>query len=283
MKEYFEIIDNKYLIKYKLGEGGFSTVYLVLDMNNNCEYAAKILLEDSIFNKEKKINEKIKKLKNTNITKLVYSNEKGIKQNKVGLIKPIKYFIFEYQKKKDLLQYALFGAKCGERKCIKFIFKKILEAVQIIHEIGIFHLDINLKNILVNEFYEPKLSDFGLSELSENCYNGKLKVARGTLGYISPQIEEGIEFDGIQSDIYSLGISLFVLVVGDFPFKNSSLQKEFYKNIKNNKETKIKNFWANIRKKNDNINLSEKFQNLFSRMISYNEKDRTSIKSILLD
>ena len=116
MKEYFEIIDNKYLIKYKLGEGGFSTVYLVLDMNNNCEYAAKILLEDTIFDKEKKINEKIKKLKNTNITKLVYSNEKGIKQNKVGLIKPIKYFIFEYQKKKRFITICSFRSKMWRKK-----------------------------------------------------------------------------------------------------------------------------------------------------------------------
>ena len=286
MEEYSGIIDNKYLIKYKLGEGGFSKVYLVIDMNNKCEYAAKIVFKDYSFNNEKKIYEKIKKLKNinlTNITQLIYSNKNGTNQNNGGIIKPIKYFIFEYQQKRDLLQYALFGTKCKERKCIKFIFKKILEAVQAIHEIGIFHLDINLKNILVNELNEPKLSDFGLSEQSENCYNGKLKDGRGTPGYISPQMKEGIEFDGIKSDIYSLGISLFVLVVGNLPFKNSYLQKEFYKNIKNNKKTKIKTFWDNIRKKNDNIDLSEKFQNLFSRMISYDENDRPSIKSILLD
>ena len=99
----------------------------------------------------------------------------------------------------------------------------------------------------------------------------------GTSRYKSPQIIEGIEFDGIQSDIYSLGISLFILVVGNFPFKDSSSLKEFYSNIKYNKKTKIKTFWDNVRKKNDKINLSEEFKKLFSSMISYNEKDRPSI------
>ena len=218
-------------------------------------------------------------MKNTNISKLVYSNEKGIRKRSNGIKEQIKFFIFEYQEKRDLLQYAEFGPSCGERKCIKFYFKKILETVQEIHKIGIFHLDINLNNILVNENYEPILSDFGLSQALENCNNGKLIDIRGTPHFMSPQIEEKKEYDGIQSDIYSLGISLFLLVVGYLPFENELERKEYYNK---NSKAKKKKFWDGI-KKSYKIKLSAEFINLFSIMISYEEKDRPSIKNILED
>ena len=282
MKGQDNIIDKKFIIKNKIDNGGYSKVYLVSDINNKCEYAAKILYNDYIFKKEKEINKKIQKLKNSNLTKLVHYNEKGILQTIDGNILSIKYFIFEYHKKRDLLQFALFGVKCGEKKCIKFIFKQILEAVQDLHKNGIFHLDIKLKNILINDNYEPKLSDFGLSETLDNCSNGKIINPRGTSGYMSPQIEQKKEYDGIKSDIYSLGISLFELVVGELPFEHYP-KNRYYIDIKYNKKTNIKKFWDTIRKKNDKIILSEAFQNLFSSMISYEEEKRPNIESILSD
>ena len=280
MKDDFEIIDDKYIIIYNIEKGYCSDIYLVIDNNNNCKYVAKIVKIDT-FNKEKEINEKINQLEISNIIKLIYSNENGIKKKRDGKKESIKYFIFEYQEKRDLLRYAIYG-KCEEKKCIKFYFKKILEIVQEIHQNGIFHLDIKLQNILVKDNYEPILSDFGLSEKLENSKNGKLLDNRGTPGFTSPQIDERLEYDGIQTDIYSLGISLFQLVVGILPFENSSKRKEFYDIIKKNKEKKIKAFWNNI-KKRYHISLSENFKKLFTRMVSYEEKDRPSIKNILED
>ena len=95
-----------------------------------------------------------------------------------------------------------------------------------------------MQNILVKDNYEPILSDFGLSEKLENSKNGKLLDNRGTPGFTSPQIDERLEYDGIQTDIYSLGISLFQLVVGILPFENSSKRKEFYDIIKKIKRRK---------------------------------------------
>ena len=236
MKDDFEIIDDKYIIIYNIEKGYCSDIYLVIDNNNNCKYVAKIVKIDT-FNKEKEINEKINQLEISNIIKLIYSNENGIKKKRDGKKESIKYFIFEYQEKRDLLRYAIYG-KCEEKKCIKFYFKKILEIVQEIHQNGIFHLDIKLQNILVKDNYEPILSDFGLSEKLENSKNGKLLDNRGTPGFTSPQIDERLEYDGIQTDIYSLGISLFQLVVGILPFENSSKRKEFYDIIKKIKRRK---------------------------------------------
>ena len=97
----------------------------------------------------------------------------------------IKYLIFEYEHKEDLLKYASYNNGLKDGNVSKYIFINILKAVQDTHELGIFHLDIKLENILIDQLYNIKLADFGLAELKENTINGKLNGFRGTSSNIS--------------------------------------------------------------------------------------------------
>ena len=280
-------IDNFYTIKYKLGEGGFGTVYLVTDDYGN-DFAAKVLIEGKdIKDKEKNykryknellINEIVKNIDNKNILKLKGFNENGIiKKN--NITSKVQYFIFELAEKRDLLEYALGGNKFEEGICIKYIFKKILEAVDKIHEKGVVHLDIKPQNILLDKYYEPKISDFGLSKI----YNCKEKISSlgcgGSMHYYSP--ERYMEkFDPIKADVFSLGITLFVLSCGRYPFKGNS-KEEIVQKVKDFRDKKnIDEFW---KKRKDEKTKSNLFKKLFNGMIAYKEDDRytPSIKELL--
>ena len=279
MEKDFNIIDGKYLYERFINEGGFSRVYLIKREKN--EYIVKIIKDgedgEKSYDKELEINLKLSKKELSNIVKLIDSNKNGImKTNTKTYI--IKYLVFEYECKEDLLKYAFYNKGLEDGNLSKYIFKNILKAVQNIHELGIFHLDIKLENILIDGEYNIKLADFGLAELKENTINGKLKDFRGTYLYASPQMFQ--EYDPIKADIFSLGISLFILVLGEPPFSNIKEKEKFFSGEKCNEKEKIKKFWKSHGKKCKKLN--QQFKNLFMDMISYEEEKRPSINELLL-
>ena len=286
MEKDFDIIDGKYLYERFINEGGFSRVYLIKKEEN--EYIAKIIKDgkdekdrkyrEKSYDKEVEINLKLSNKELSNIVKFIDNNKNGImKKNTKTYI--IKYLIFEYEYKEDLLKYASYDNGLGDGNVSKYIFNNILKAVQDIHELGIFHLDIKLENILIDQVYNIKLADFGLAELKENTTNGKLNVFRGTYLFAAPQIFQ--EYDPIKADIFSLGISLFNLVLGELPFKNIKEKEKFFSGKNFNEKEKIEKFWKSHEKKSKK-KLSQQFKNLFMDMISYEEEKRPSINKLLL-
>ena len=106
---------------------------------------------------------------------------------------------------------------------------KIVNALVCAHQHGIVHADIKPENIMVTPQGEPKLIDFGLSKLisQENDLETLVSdiptshTVEGTLAYIAPEIIEG-NSPTAQSDIFSLGIIIYELVVGYNPFKGQN-------------------------------------------------------------
>ena len=144
---------------------------------------------------------------------------------------------------------------------------------------NIVHLDIKLENMLLDEQYNLKICDFGVSRKHKREKLEHLTYYVGTKNYYSPQIYDAkknngqIKFNGFKNDIYSLGICLFILVTGKLPFQNY-----------NEYEDAISNFDSFFKKfetvNNINNPLSEEFKELFKRMISRSEEDRPSIEEI---
>ena len=83
-----------------------------------------------------------------------------------------------------------------QEKHAKIIFSKILEGVQFIHDSDICHLDLTLDNILLDDKYNPIITDFGLSTENIKDKNDKYKlindgVVKGTEPYICPDMNYG--------------------------------------------------------------------------------------------
>ena len=100
------------------------------------------------------------------------------------------------------------------------IFFQIAQAIEYLHSYGISHRDVKLENVLFDGNKNIKLIDFGFSTV---CQHGKrLKVFCGTPSYMAPEIVRRTEYEGKPVDIWSLGILLYALLCGCFPFRAKS-------------------------------------------------------------
>ena len=85
------------------------------------------------------------------------------------------------------------------------------------HTEGIIHRDIKLENILINEKGEIKICDFGISKRINK--DELLKDCCGTPAYIAPEVLEADPYDGYMADMWSVGIVLYTMLYGKFPFR----------------------------------------------------------------
>ena len=100
------------------------------------------------------------------------------------------------------------------------IFFQIMQSVEHLHMLGVTHRDIKLENVLFANSNDIKLIDFGFSTV---CQPGKrLKVFCGTPSYMAPEIVRRTEYEGKPVDMWSLGILLYALLCGCFPFRAKS-------------------------------------------------------------
>jgi len=94
----------------------------------------------------------------------------------------------------------------------------IAGALEASHQAGVLHCDLKPQNILVSEFGQPALGDFGISTFSEErTRTGSDTGAGFTLAYAAPEIVEGAS-PSVQSDLYSLAATLYTALAGRRPF-----------------------------------------------------------------
>ena len=117
--------------------------------------------------------------------------------------------------------------RVGELQCRK-MFKQIAEGVDYLHSINVAHRDIKLDNILIDDKAGIKIIDFGFSVLSAPAQ--KLKIFCGTPSYMAPELTQKREYEGKAVDMWALGVLIFVMLTGTFPFRGNS-ESELYARI----------------------------------------------------
>ena len=93
------------------------------------------------------------------------------------------------------------------------IFIKIFDALFYLHENGITHRDIKSENILLDQQYDPKLTDFGFAQLYDKS-NPTLESFCGTFQYMAPEMLKKKKYQPELVDVWSLGVLLYVLLTG---------------------------------------------------------------------
>lgn len=100
----------------------------------------------------------------------------------------------------------------------KFLWRQVVQAIYYCHQRNVTHRDIKLENILLDETKTlAKLIDFGFSTCIP--HERKVKIFCGTPSYMAPEIVSKSEYSGPPADIWALGVLLFALLCGKFPFK----------------------------------------------------------------
>ena len=109
-------------------------------------------------------------------------------------------------------------------KAIARLTAQVAEAIHHAHQRGILHRDLKPSNILVDQWGEPHVIDFGLAHrLGAGAPAGATKARGGTPGYMAPEQIRGETT--IASEVYSLGTILYTLLTGSPPFCGSSAQE----------------------------------------------------------
>jgi serine/threonine protein kinase/formylglycine-generating enzyme required for sulfatase activity len=120
------------------------------------------------------------------------------------------------------------------------LFLQICEAIQHAHQKGIIHRDIKPSNVLVSNMegrHFPKIIDFGVARATDRRLSRKTAFTAhgmvvGTPEYMSPeQAETGARDVDTRSDIYTLGVLLYELLVGELPFDFSEKEGAHYSDI----------------------------------------------------
>lgn len=119
----------------------------------------------------------------------------------------------------------------------RYYFSQILSGAEYLHiDQKIIHRDFKLENILVDSNFNLKICDFTLAKtFAEGSMVGVFYSHVGTERYMAPEIHEGKPYKGSSSDIFALGVLLFVMVTGVMPFyekatKTDPLYCYIYKN-----------------------------------------------------
>ena len=282
-----------YITKH-IGEGATSYVYLAVDKYNK-EFALKLYKNsESYFNEINKIR---KILPSKYIVKLISNGqgrlERGYSYYSFKLFNyfdtgPVEYGLFEYLKNGELQNYVFLLKKKFPEEISRKIFFDILMAVEICHESGISHGDIKLSNIMLSSNFNLKLIDFGFSK---NIKDGLISEITGSRFYNAPEMFSSATkgYVGTLSDIFSLGVVLFVLVMGFYPFDKPNITDSRYKFISKKdfqgfwKKCEQKKALSNNNSNNNNNNIfgvSQEFKDLFEKMVCPKPDDRISLSQI---
>lgn len=107
------------------------------------------------------------------------------------------------------------------------MFIQLCHAIKFLHDKDFSHLDIKLENTLLDKYFNVKLGDFG-SGVSLVKTHGYTTQKVGTPLYMAPEVKElasGDVYEGLKADIYSLGVTLCLMLLGELP-DSSVLQNE---------------------------------------------------------
>ena len=282
----YGILDEKYILECEMGDGATSTVYKAKDSLSGKYYAIKLFKNPSkIFFREVLFNQRILKSKDNShfFVKYISSSLNGSLD--VDGFKETKcYILYELAPKGDLFKYIKCYGNGFNDKYSKVISYEILKALQALHKLKICHRDIKADNILLDEKYNIKIADFGLSGFTYGN-NGKIlqKERVGTEQYMAPEVIEKKEYDGEKADIFSTGVLIFNILTGKIPFPIAKVYNEgskiklLYRFIKEKDE---KNYWETL--KEEGIDgLSPEFKDLFLKIVAFEPSERPTIKEIL--
>jgi len=137
----------------------------------------------------------------------------------VGNCDGVPYYTMPFVEGHTLLDYAS-EKNISTREKIQ-LFTRICEVVAVLHRADLIHRDLKSENLMIDEFGEVALLDFGLAV--QFVGNGDKKGTHfnaGTIRYMPPEQAAGTQIDrlGFQADVFSLGVIGYRLFTGEFPF-----------------------------------------------------------------
>lgn len=213
----------KYELGKLLGCGAFAKVYHARNVRSGQSVAIKSINKQRIQkgNLAANIKREISIMHRLRHPHIVSLHEVLATKTKI-------YFVMEFAKGGELFAKIAKG-RFTEDLSRKY-FQQLISAVDYCHSHGVFHRDLKPENLLLDENWDLKVTDFGLSAVTDQIrHDGLLHTLCGTPAYVAPEILAKKGYDGAKVDVWSCGVILFVLNAGYLPFNDTNLMTMYRK------------------------------------------------------
>ena len=252
-----------YILGVQIGQGAYAIVRTGVKKANNMKFAVKTYEKTKLLDPHRKRSvqreiEILGTLRHQNIVKLFETIDTS-KQLHLVLEHIGGSSLHSYLKRRPNRRL--------EEPEARRIFKQVLLGIEYCHHKLVTHRDIKLENILLDDSNNIKIIDFGFS----TCFSHdkKVKMFCGTPSYMAPEIVARVEYSGPPADVWALGVLLYVLLCGCYPFK-AQVDKELYKKIQYGQFTIPSH-------------VSQGARGLINRIMRVDPKKRPSVHDILKD
>lgn len=207
-----------------LGHGNGGTVYKVRHKQTSAVYALKVVNNDSDTTTRRRTLTEINILRRASDCPQIVKYH-GSFEKPSGEVSILMEFMDSGTLETELKTNGTFS----ERK-LSTVARDVLNGFAYLHARKIAHRDIKPSNLLVNNKNEVKIADFGVSKLMIRTLEACNSYV-GTCAYMSPERFDpeayGGNYNGFAADIWSLGLTLFELFVGHFPFLQSGQRPDW--------------------------------------------------------
>jgi serine/threonine-protein kinase len=210
----------RYVIERKLGRGAMGAVYLARDPRINRAVALKVIPIEKEFEDEELEEARLRFFREAESAgRLTHPNI--ITVYDCGEDKHLAYIAMEYLQGTPLTQFTDPKKLLAPNKALE-LCARVAEALDYAHNQGVIHRDIKPANLLYSMRQDlMKISDFGVARLTDNNRT-KTGIVLGTPMYMSPEQLNADTLTG-HSDLFSLGVTLYELLVGEPPFKATNI------------------------------------------------------------
>lgn len=230
--------DGEYQRGKALGEGAFSVVIEATKRGSDESYAVKVVTkskltkEDEIALKDEIIV--LKELQHQHIIRLYDVYEE----------KDFWYLVTEKMSGGELFDRIVSKSFYNEKEA-RDVCKILFKAIGYCHSHNVAHRDLKPENLLLrseDNDSEIKIADFGFAKkvLTPNS----LTTQCGTPGYVAPEILEGVPYD-TKSDMWSLGVIVYILLGGYPPFIEQN-QRELFRKIRKGQYEFHEEYWGSV-------------------------------------
>nr|AFK34091.1 unknown [Lotus japonicus] len=206
----------RYEIGRTVGEGTFAKVKFAQNTESGESVAMKILDRSTII--KHKMVDQIKR--EISIMKLV-RHPYVVRLHEVLASRTKIYIILEFITGGELFDKIVHHGRLSEAESRRY-FQQLIDGVDYCHSKGVYHRDLKPENLLLDSQGNIKISDFGLSALTEQGVS-MLRTTCGTPNYVAPEVLSRKGYNGAPADVWSCGVILYVLMAGYLPFDELDL------------------------------------------------------------
>jgi eukaryotic-like serine/threonine-protein kinase len=202
-------------ISGKLGVGGTATVFLADDLRNNRKVALKIM-HPSLAKDEKAV----RRFQRESTLLVSFDHPNLVKGHSQGTMGPLPYLVMECLEGESAQETLDREKHLSEARSLEII-QEAAKAIDYMQSKKIIHRDIKPGNIYLLKDGRVKVIDLGFAQEMGTVAAGDEETTSGTVQYMSPEQARGqLDLD-VRADIYSLGATLYHMVMGETPFSGT--------------------------------------------------------------